>query len=873
MARGLESRHEINPHRSLRDTRRLGERLNDWFGRPFGAGFTLLMLGGSAFFFPSLVDLTLLLGLFQVWYVRTRKEVLPFRIPMRADIIDYNDLAPGSKKPRPSRGIFFLGNQLSDNAELWLANEDMRTHILIFGTTGAGKTEMLVSLAFNALIQASGFIYVDGKGDSALWVRIFSICRFMGREDDLLVINYMTGNRDIDGPQPDKMSNTTNPFTSGSSDALTNLLVSLMDDAGGDGAMWKGRAESLMTGLMLALVSLRNQGKLLLDVNAIREFLPLDKVIELYKRPDLSEKAVGALKAYLESLPGYAHNQKKLSDTALEQHGYLLMQYTKVLGSLSDQYGHIFRTELGEVNFADVVINRRILVVLLPALEKSPDALTNLGKIVIASMKSMMASGLGSKLEGTRRQVIETKPTASITPFMAIMDEYGYYAVNGFAVVAAQARSLGFSAIFAGQDLPAFQKASKEEAASIVANCNVKLCGKLEDPAETWELFKNRGGEADTTKTSGYNMDPGNLTGGYMDMNNASIERRHRIDLLDLVEQAEGETHVLFKSTIVRAKMFYAAPRLADEFRLNHFIKVKPPKPEDMLMMDEEVPKFLQKLAEPDWLASLPEAPKSVELDIVARVMEKRSGMGGVERGICALVEFDRINDEKIEAFAKMAERLSGGTDEGEEAASASSDTDNGVADLLPATSGRDDETLDFAAVKRRDDPYLRREDNPFEFEFDANDRTPKSKPLMDPAAEADSEDEEFSALDLFEGPSVTDPASFAQGVFSDPVMSGMVGSESELNPYLDEEQVARGVEKIERLSGTPRDEARAVASDTVAQIKEVTTYPKPPVLEQIASDELLNELNKLHGLMENSILSGKGADAAGDNAILEDAE
>jgi len=43
----------------------------------------------------------------------------------------------------------------------------------------------------------------------------------------------------------------------------------------------------------------------------------------------------------------------------------------------------------------------------------------------------------------------------------------GYYAVEGFAVVPAQARSLGFSAIFAGQDLPAFQKASKEEALSM----------------------------------------------------------------------------------------------------------------------------------------------------------------------------------------------------------------------------------------------------------------------------------------------------------------------------------------------------------------------------------------------------------------------
>jgi len=36
---------------------------------------------------------------------------------------------------------------------------------------------------------------------------------------------------------------------------------------------------------------------------------------------------------------------------------------------------------------------------------------------------------------------------------------------------------------FAGQDFSAFAKASKEEADSIIANCNIKICIKLEDDA------------------------------------------------------------------------------------------------------------------------------------------------------------------------------------------------------------------------------------------------------------------------------------------------------------------------------------------------------------------------------------------------------
>ncbi len=76
------------------------------------------------------------------------------------------------------------------------------------------------------------------------------------------------------------------------------------------------------------------------------------------------------------------------------------MQLTRVFSSLADTYGHIIRTNLAEVDLKDVVLNRRILVVLLPALEKSPDELSNLGKVIISSFKAMMASGLGEKVEG-----------------------------------------------------------------------------------------------------------------------------------------------------------------------------------------------------------------------------------------------------------------------------------------------------------------------------------------------------------------------------------------------------------------------------------------------------------------------------------------
>ena len=136
---------------------------------------------------------------------------------------------------------------------------------------------------------------------------------------------------------------------------------------------------------------------------------------------------------------------------------------------------------------------------------------------------------------------------------------------------------LGFSVIFAGQDLPAFQKASKEEAASIGANTNIKICMKLEDPIETWEFFQKTAGESYVTKVDSFQTNAGSLLNNYMDSRSASSEKRQRVDLLDLKEQREGEAHIFFKSKIIRARMFFANPQPVERMRINHFLKVEPP--------------------------------------------------------------------------------------------------------------------------------------------------------------------------------------------------------------------------------------------------------------------------------------------------------
>lgn len=671
VTRGLEEKHEQRPQQLIRDTRPLSQRFMSYIKDPNSAIIILVAVAASIFILPAVNDILLLIA-FVIFLICTfSKKTLPFRLPKRCGLLDYNDLNP-ARKPKKAGGIVFFGNEDATNSELWFTNEDMRTHVLIFGSTGSGKTVTLTSLAYSALLQGSGLIYVDGKGDNSLFANCFSMARSMGRDDDILLINFMTGARDIIGPQKTRISNTMNPFSMGSSSMCAQLVVSLMPSSAAtpDGDMWMGRAIAFVEALMKILVYMRDRGDLLLDAHSIRNYFTLHKLesIALDKRfPLEGEKTVSIEDApdvvlqplynYLDTLPGFHPSKKgKQSSEVLEQHGFITMQLTRVFTSLADTYGHILRTELPEVDFKDVVLNRRILIVLLPALEKSPEELSNLGKIIVASLKAMMASGLGEIVEGTYKETIETKVTNAPTPFLCILDEYGYYAVEGFAVVPAQARSLGFSAIFAGQDLPAFQKVSKEEALSIGANTNIKICMKLEDPIETWDFFQKTAGEAFVTQAGGFETNVGSMTNSYLDSRSASIERRARVDLLDLKDQDVGEMHIFFKSRIVRARSFYANPKPVERMKLNQYLKVKAPPDEEIININNRLFYFQESFKDPRRLDSQYVALDE-ELQYMLDFMQQYPNTPGTQAAAGAFKAYfdhehgeEEVFDEELEA-------------------------------------------------------------------------------------------------------------------------------------------------------------------------------------------------------------------------------
>src|SRR5260363_172048 len=527
-AYGASERQELSQHRITLDARPFSERIGAWLAYPrhyakVQIGLALCAIPLACFWLAFLLAS---IGL-HLWFHQQRQG-LPMRMPHDLGGIDPSlDVVKRTPNGRGERveqhaaeGIFYLGNQRSQDRteqmkELWVTNSDARTHMLLMGATGSGKTVTLLSLCSNALTWGSGFFYSDGKADNSLHAAVWSLCRRFGREDDYLVLNFMTGGADPykKRKSTEKSSNGANPWFEGSPDFLSQLSSSLLPKASGDGAQWQQKAVNMMDALIRTLCYERAAGHLTLSVSVIREYLALPNLVKLYlkgKRGEIPEFAFLPIKAYLETgLPGFkpdlADKPDKWEQTVWDQHGYLTGQYARTLSMLVDTYGHIFKDQYSEVDMMDVLLNRRILAVMIPTLEQSSQEAANLGKLVVSSIRLMMAMNLGHTLEGSDADVIATKATNSPAPYIIAMDELGYYFAEGIALMFAQARSLGFMMIAAGQDFAAMAKGeNKEEVDSVIANSKIKYTLALEDPDQTLDVLKKVAGQAITVETGSY---------------------------------------------------------------------------------------------------------------------------------------------------------------------------------------------------------------------------------------------------------------------------------------------------------------------------------------------------------------------------------
>jgi len=567
--RGLTPDKEIGSDRLHRDIRTPGERLSAFFGESPTASIVLsLLLLPIALISPTFFMLVAVPIIYWATGHAFRKEqALPLLLPKEANREDPSDPKPGRHGNHTSRGEFLFGNLRFSKKpyELWGAFAHLLTHEMILGSTGSGKTETLVSKVANYLSVGSGIMYSDAKAAPKLGWQIFTLARFFGREDDYRSLNYIKGN--VSGkPDPAvRRGNNVNLFTYGSAESVTQIIVSLMPPSGGENKLFSERAIGLISAVIPGLVDLRDKADLKINPGVIRKALEFEEVQKLKRAKPVSPASREALRAYLSSLSGYTENpvdkQGKPTDQqpqeVTRQFGFAQAYFTRALASLSDTYGDIYMVGRGEINFLDLILRRRICVVMIPALEKAPDEMKNLSKIVLAAQKNAISTGIPPDIEGRKEDVLDSLPITASVPFGIINDEFAFMMTPGYGAVLAQARGLFVAITVSGQDYAGMKREDADEAEQIAENTKIKIIMASEGLGATKELIQEIAGEGMAAAASSYAKDDGSLTSSYRDNKSANLEKKARVDVRDTRAAVEGEGIIFWRDRIVPVTMFY----------------------------------------------------------------------------------------------------------------------------------------------------------------------------------------------------------------------------------------------------------------------------------------------------------------------------
>jgi intracellular multiplication protein IcmO len=613
MGRFIETRHTLRTGSRVVDVRPWDVKFAEVMGQKFALIMSSVPLLLFAFFVPILA--MPLLGVLS-WLIvlhRSSKPTLPLRYP----IINKE---PDPKTGKAGDGIMMHGNIDSSSPyekfkEIWSADDDLRKHMLIIGSTGSGKSEMLKAIFFNALCWSSGYFIADGKADNKLPTDSFTMVRSVGRDDDLLSLNFLLGGKTPlqIGKSRRRRTNGMNPFSSADADTIIQMGANMLPKVEGEGKNWQEKALNLWRGTVAALCHKRDTQGFEVSVTTIIDYLALHRVEDLYiegYREALANNGEWSLgftgiKSYLETGIPYKLDRllakhglgempaapragaKPTTDQDPEsanQHAYRTSQLIPVMNLLDKTYGHIFRPKFSEIDMLDVTLNNRIMTMLIPSLEKSAQEAENLGKLAIACLRVMMGRNLGADIEGSRQELIESKVTKSPYPYIVALDELAYYFSDGIAVIFAQARSLGFSMIAAAQDLEKLTEGNRAaEAGAMMGNQVNKVFMRIDDAKKTWEFIQSALQKVTVAVRSSYQATE---TGWRHKPGEVDLREVDAVSLPEFQAMKGGECVLNSMGQTLRMKALYMAKDLdrhqTDNFFVLRFLQVPSPKEEEV---------------------------------------------------------------------------------------------------------------------------------------------------------------------------------------------------------------------------------------------------------------------------------------------------
>jgi energy-coupling factor transporter ATP-binding protein EcfA2 len=354
-----------------------------------------------------------------------------------------------------------------DPAAGWitLSNEAQQRHTLIIGSSGSGKTQLLLSLLAQQLARGGGVLMIDAKVDRSALHSILDLCRQTNRLADLRLI----------WPPDPTVSHTWNPLLRGNlQEVLSRVMALWGTNARGEAEFWRGQAHTVIhavLGAMKRINPLVTFNDLYLALTTAEALLWLEHQV-----PKNTEEA-SALAAFLSN---YRTQQGRLNLDHLKRMTGGVPQYLSAYawGNL----GQIMNHPAPTLDILEALTNGQIVYVALPILARTEEA---------TAMARMLVSDLKQAVGVLQQQVQKPK-----IPFLVILDEASAYTnVEGIERLFEQARSAGVALVAASQVLSGFATIHKAQLDFIVGNTATKVLMSLGDFPSAETMAKTIGEE------------------------------------------------------------------------------------------------------------------------------------------------------------------------------------------------------------------------------------------------------------------------------------------------------------------------------------------------------------------------------------------
>lgn len=463
------------------------------------------------------------------------------------------DKETGEVKFNSAGGISYFGNVFGSGEQVWFSNNMLRQHLAFLATTGSGKTFTISSIgSANALLWGAGYMYIDAKADLDIIRMHQSLLWRTNRIDDLFIFNYIRGGRDRDAYASDKTTNTYNLLEKNSSAQNTETMKSLMQ---GDNDIWAKRADSLLAALLKPTHYMRDKAMLNLSIPALLDYLVIETAGSLLSNESIPHEHKKELAGFIKTLPGMTgeffkkieQGQSVGSTQVYDQWGFAAMQIILIINMLSGDYADIFGVTVGEIDMESIVLQDRVLLGLLPALEGSSESVASMGRIIMAARKGVMGQSLGERFVGSVQTNLKNRATNAPYPFINILDEVGMMFTSGEGAAAAQARGLGYSIWYSAQDIPAMKKQSEQvakEVDTVLGNTMIKIMGKVLDK-ETFEAFDHLADVEYVWQRDSMDLSYDYASGRqYQKESRAQYSEQRRLDKREAFKLREGEMYI-----------------------------------------------------------------------------------------------------------------------------------------------------------------------------------------------------------------------------------------------------------------------------------------------------------------------------------------